>query len=145
VEAQPGAVRVGKSGRSKNRIWILRSGESEPDPHQSEKPFSSIPSPGECVCRCPKGNAAEAVAEKLDKKLRDNLKDARNSLFTRYRKFLFMQGVPGISMLWVRILEYLFTFLSLDSWRQPEIFNFIIFLRFSGMILFFKYFFYYIR
>ena len=33
--------------------------------------------------RCPKGNAAEAVAEKLDKKLRDNLKDARNSLFGR--------------------------------------------------------------
>ena len=33
--------------------------------------------------RCPKGNAAEAVAEKLDKKLRDNLRDARNSLFGR--------------------------------------------------------------
>jgi len=33
------------------------------------------------IIRCPKGNAAEAVAEKLDKKLRDNLKDARNSLF----------------------------------------------------------------
>jgi len=33
------------------------------------------------ILRCPKGNAAEAVADKLDKKLRDNLKDARNSLF----------------------------------------------------------------
>uniref|UniRef100_A0A1I8H378 Sec1 family domain-containing protein 1 n=1 Tax=Macrostomum lignano TaxID=282301 RepID=A0A1I8H378_9PLAT len=34
------------------------------------------------VIRCPAGNAAEAVAAKLDKKLRDNLRDARNSLFT---------------------------------------------------------------
>ncbi|XP_074640087.1 sec1 family domain-containing protein 1-like [Tubulanus polymorphus] len=34
------------------------------------------------IIRCPRGNAAEMVAEKLDKKLRDNLKDARNSLFT---------------------------------------------------------------
>ena len=33
------------------------------------------------IIRCPPGNAAEAVASKLDKKLRDNLKDARNSLF----------------------------------------------------------------
>ena len=33
------------------------------------------------IIRCPKGNAAEAVALKLDKKLRENLKDARNSLF----------------------------------------------------------------
>jgi len=33
------------------------------------------------IIRCPSGNAAEAVASKLDKKLRDNLKDARNSLF----------------------------------------------------------------
>jgi hypothetical protein len=31
--------------------------------------------------RCPKGNAAEAVATRLDKKLRENLRDARNSLF----------------------------------------------------------------
>ena len=37
--------------------------------------------------RCPKGNAAEAVAEKLDKRLRDNLKDARNSLFGRFATF----------------------------------------------------------
>lgn len=34
------------------------------------------------VIRCPKGNAAEMVATKLDKKLRDNLRDSRNSLFT---------------------------------------------------------------
>jgi len=34
------------------------------------------------IIRCPAGNAAEAVAVKLDKKLRDNLKDARNSLFS---------------------------------------------------------------
>ena len=33
------------------------------------------------MTRCPGGNAAEAVASKLDKKLRDNLKDTRNSLF----------------------------------------------------------------
>ena len=34
------------------------------------------------IIRCPKGNAAEVVATKLDKKLRENLKDTRNSLFT---------------------------------------------------------------
>lgn len=34
------------------------------------------------IIRCPKGNAAEAVAVRLDKKIRENLKDARNSLFT---------------------------------------------------------------
>lgn len=33
------------------------------------------------IIRCPKGNAAEAVAVRLDKKLRENLKDTRNSLF----------------------------------------------------------------
>lgn len=33
------------------------------------------------VIRSPRGNAAEMVAEKLDKKLRENLRDARNSLF----------------------------------------------------------------
>ena len=33
------------------------------------------------VIRCPKGNAAEFVAKKLDKKLRENLRDTRNSLF----------------------------------------------------------------
>ena len=34
------------------------------------------------IIRCPKGNAAEAVATKLDAKLRENLKDTRNSLFS---------------------------------------------------------------
>ncbi|XP_031558433.1 sec1 family domain-containing protein 1-like [Actinia tenebrosa] len=34
------------------------------------------------IIRCPKGNAAEMVAEGLDKKLRENLRDSRNSLFT---------------------------------------------------------------
>jgi hypothetical protein len=33
------------------------------------------------IIRSPKGNAAEMVAEKLDKKIRENLRDARNSLF----------------------------------------------------------------
>ncbi|KAF4520597.1 hypothetical protein B566_EDAN006008 [Ephemera danica] len=33
------------------------------------------------IIRSPRGNAAEMVAEKLDKKLRENLRDARNSLF----------------------------------------------------------------
>eukprot|EP00117_Sycon_ciliatum_P018072 scpid60804/ scgid5571/ Sec1 family domain-containing protein 1; SLY1 homolog; Syntaxin-binding protein 1-like 2 len=34
------------------------------------------------VIRCPRGNAAEMIAEALDKKLRENLRDTRNSLFT---------------------------------------------------------------
>eukprot|EP00096_Caligus_rogercresseyi_P009495 TRINITY_DN3238_c0_g1_i2.p1 TRINITY_DN3238_c0_g1~~TRINITY_DN3238_c0_g1_i2.p1 ORF type:complete len:503 (-),score=165.64 TRINITY_DN3238_c0_g1_i2:55-1563(-) len=34
------------------------------------------------IIRCPRGNAAEAVAKKLDAKIRENLSDARNSLFT---------------------------------------------------------------
>ncbi|XP_018409653.1 PREDICTED: sec1 family domain-containing protein 1 [Nanorana parkeri] len=34
------------------------------------------------IIRCVRGNAAEMVAVKLDKKLRENLRDARNSLFT---------------------------------------------------------------
>ncbi|XP_046664016.1 protein sly1 homolog isoform X2 [Homalodisca vitripennis] len=34
------------------------------------------------VIRSPRGNAAEMVAEKLDKKLRENLRDTRNNLFT---------------------------------------------------------------
>ncbi|XP_065158003.1 protein sly1 homolog isoform X2 [Atheta coriaria] len=33
------------------------------------------------IIRCRKGNASEMVAQKLDKKLRDNLFDARNNLF----------------------------------------------------------------
>uniref|UniRef100_H3C8U3 Sec1 family domain containing 1 n=1 Tax=Tetraodon nigroviridis TaxID=99883 RepID=H3C8U3_TETNG len=34
------------------------------------------------IIRCPRGNAAEMVAVKLNKKLQENLRDARNSLFT---------------------------------------------------------------
>lgn len=34
------------------------------------------------IIRSPRGNAAEMVAEKLDKKIRENLRDPRNSLFT---------------------------------------------------------------
>lgn len=34
------------------------------------------------IIRSPKGNAAEMVARKLDKKLRENLFDARNNLFS---------------------------------------------------------------
>ncbi|CAO4369384.1 unnamed protein product [Caenorhabditis nigoni] len=34
------------------------------------------------IIRCPKGNAAEMVAKRLDQKLRDNLRDSRNNLFT---------------------------------------------------------------
>lgn len=33
------------------------------------------------IIRCPKGNAAEMVSRKLDKKLRENVWDARNNLF----------------------------------------------------------------
>ncbi|XP_015588870.1 protein sly1 homolog [Cephus cinctus] len=33
------------------------------------------------IIRCPRGNAAEMVAKKLDKKLRENVWDARNNLF----------------------------------------------------------------
>ncbi|XP_075214733.1 sec1 family domain containing Slh isoform X2 [Lycorma delicatula] len=34
------------------------------------------------IIRSPRGNAAEMVAEKLDKKLRENLRDTRNNLFS---------------------------------------------------------------
>ena len=33
------------------------------------------------MIRAPRGNAAEMVATKLDKKLRDNIRDMRHSLF----------------------------------------------------------------
>lgn len=33
------------------------------------------------IIRCPRGNAAQILAEKLDKKLRENLRDSRNNLF----------------------------------------------------------------
>ena len=48
------------------------------------------------IIRCPAGNAAEAVAAKLDKKLRDNQRDARNSLFsdgTATRRYSFHRPV----------------------------------------------------
>ncbi len=35
------------------------------------------------VIRTPKGNAAELIGEKLDKKIRDNLRDPRASLFNQ--------------------------------------------------------------
>lgn len=34
------------------------------------------------MIRCPRGNAAEMVAQALDKKLRDNLRDSRNNVFS---------------------------------------------------------------
>ena len=34
------------------------------------------------IIRSPRGNAAAHVAEKLDKKIRDNLRDPRTSLFS---------------------------------------------------------------
>lgn len=33
------------------------------------------------IIKCPKGTAAEMVAERLDKKIRENLRDTRNTLF----------------------------------------------------------------
>ncbi|XP_022778148.1 sec1 family domain-containing protein 1-like, partial [Stylophora pistillata] len=36
------------------------------------------------IIRCAKGNAAEIVAEGLDKKLRENLRDSRKSVYSRY-------------------------------------------------------------
>lgn len=35
------------------------------------------------IIRTPKGNAAELIGEKLDKKIRDNLRDPRVSLFNQ--------------------------------------------------------------
>jgi hypothetical protein len=34
------------------------------------------------IIRCPRGNAAEMVAQSLDKKIRDNLRDTRNNMFS---------------------------------------------------------------
>lgn len=41
------------------------------------------------IIRCPRGNAAEMVAERLDKKLRENVRDPRNSLF----KYVLYTGI----------------------------------------------------
>lgn len=46
------------------------------------------------IIRSPKGNAAEMVAEKLDKKIRENLRDARNSLFNGSDFFQSGSNVP---------------------------------------------------
>jgi hypothetical protein len=46
------------------------------------------------IIRSPKGNAAEMVAEKLDKKIRENLRDARNSLFNGSDFFQSGSAVP---------------------------------------------------
>ncbi|KAG9510045.1 Sec1 family domain-containing protein 1, partial [Fragariocoptes setiger] len=40
------------------------------------------------IIRCPKGNAAEVIAEKLAKKIRENLRDTRNSLFESHDRQL---------------------------------------------------------
>ena len=45
-------------------------------------PFPSSPLGAVPVIRCPRGNAAEMVAQALDKKLRDNLRDSRNNVFS---------------------------------------------------------------
>jgi hypothetical protein len=37
------------------------------------------------VIRTPKGNAAESIGEKLDKKIRDNIRDPRSSLYVGAR------------------------------------------------------------
>lgn len=44
--------------------------------YMCDTPVGSVP-----IIRCPRGNAAEMVAERLDKKLRENVRDPRNSLF----------------------------------------------------------------
>ena len=58
-----------------------------PSPSLLSSPLLSPPSPlllpGTVpVIRCPRGNAAEMVAQALDKKLRDNLRDSRNNVFS---------------------------------------------------------------
>ncbi|XP_047486346.1 sec1 family domain-containing protein 1-like [Penaeus chinensis] len=44
------------------------------------------------IIRCQRGNAAESVAERLDKKLRENLRDTRNSFFTGLSTDSFAAG-----------------------------------------------------
>ncbi|XP_076048320.1 sec1 family domain containing Slh [Oratosquilla oratoria] len=44
------------------------------------------------IIRCQRGNAAEMVAERLDKKLRENLRDTRNSFFTAIASDSFTTG-----------------------------------------------------
>lgn len=47
------------------------------------------------IIRCPRGNAAEMVAEKLEKKLRENIRDARNSFFSATPSSSAMGQSPG--------------------------------------------------
>uniref|UniRef100_A0A7N9CPZ3 Sec1 family domain containing 1 n=1 Tax=Macaca fascicularis TaxID=9541 RepID=A0A7N9CPZ3_MACFA len=58
------------------------------------------------IIRCSRGTAAEMVAVKLDKKLRENLRDARNSLFTgdtlgagQFRSFKFQICILSLETL----------------------------------------------
>lgn len=44
------------------------------------------------VIRCQSGNASQMVAERLDKKLRENLRDTRNSFFTGLSSDAFATG-----------------------------------------------------
>ncbi|KAK7084719.1 Sec1 domain containing protein 1 [Halocaridina rubra] len=44
------------------------------------------------IIRCQRGNAAESVAERLDKKLRENARDTRNSFFTGFSTDSFAAG-----------------------------------------------------
>ncbi|XP_042204371.1 sec1 family domain-containing protein 1-like [Homarus americanus] len=44
------------------------------------------------IIRCPRGNAAESVGERLDKKLRENLRDTRNSFFSGLSTDSFAAG-----------------------------------------------------
>ncbi|XP_066943279.1 sec1 family domain-containing protein 1 [Macrobrachium rosenbergii] len=44
------------------------------------------------IIRCQRGNAAESVGERLDKKLRENLRDTRNSFFTGFSTDSFAAG-----------------------------------------------------
>ena len=46
------------------------------------------------VIRCPKGNAAEMVAVKLNQKLKQNLQDIRNNLFTAGDSFTQENSMP---------------------------------------------------
>jgi sec1 family domain-containing protein 1 len=45
------------------------------------------------VIRCPKNTASEQIAEKLDKKLRENLRDTRNCLFNENNQLNFQRPV----------------------------------------------------
>jgi len=47
------------------------------DPHFRLLSVGVIP-----IIRCPRNNAAEVVAEKLDKKIRETMRDSKNTLFS---------------------------------------------------------------